>query len=110
MVGKVKEWMDKNMEQMNVGRVRSTLEVEGQVSPPLESTSKHSLEQIPLPLRKDLADYSRTSKGSLHIQSVLNILNQDLSCTVLTSLLTSSIGPFSLMNTPALSPAMSSKS
>ena len=68
VVGKVKEWMDKNMNQLSLGGVSSTqLEVEDPMSPPLESTSRQSLEQIPIPPSQELAGYSRTSKGSLHI-------------------------------------------
>merc|ERR1719318_2480996 len=99
VVGKVKEWMDKNMNQLTMGGGGSTTEpeVEDSMSPPLESTSKQSLEQTVLPTSQDLAGYSRTSKGSLHIQSILNSANPQLSSHVLSSLLTGSPGPLSLM-------------
>merc|ERR1719318_1903195 len=101
VVGKVKEWMDRNMNQFSRGGVSSTdLEVEDPMSPPLESTSKQSLEQTALPPSQDLAGYSRTSRGSLHIQSILNSANPQLSSHVLSSLLTGSPGPLSLMTSP----------
>merc|ERR1719452_405780 len=76
------------------------LEAEDPMSPPLEATSKQSMEQTPLPPNQDLAGYSRTSKGSLHIQSILNTANPQLSSHVLSSLLTGSPGPLSLMTSP----------
>merc|ERR1719318_2437237 len=102
VVGKVKEWMDKNMNQLTLGGGGSLteLEVEDSMSPPLEATSKQSLEQAPLPPSQDLPGYSRTSKGSLHIQSILNSANHQLSNHVLSSLLTGSPGPLSLMTSP----------
>merc|ERR1719508_156457 len=100
VVGKVKEWMDKNMTQFKPGAGRSGLEVEDPLSPSPDQTSKLSLEQIPLPSIQELAVYSRTSKGSLHIQSVLNSSNPEQSSFVLSSLLTSSPGPLSLMTSP----------
>merc|ERR1711942_85631 len=72
-------------------------EVKAPKSPSLESTSKKSLEQIPLPPSHELAAYCRTSKGSLHIQSVLNVDDTKLSIQVLSSLLTSNQGLLSLM-------------
>merc|ERR1719318_1302679 len=102
VVGKVKEWMDKNMNQLTMGGGGSIteLEVEDSMSSPLEATSKQSLEQAPLPPSQDLPGYSRTSKGSLHIQSILNSANPQLSSHILSSLLTGSPGPLSLMTSP----------
>merc|ERR1719318_1201008 len=102
VVGKVKEWMDKNMNQLTMGGGGSIteLEVEDSMSSPLEATSKQSLERAPLPPSQDLPGYSRTSKGSLHIQSILNSANTQLSSHVLSSLLTGSPGPLSLMTSP----------
>ena len=92
--------MDKNMAQFKPEEGRIGLEVEDPLSPTPETSSKLSLEQIPLPANQDLAGYSRTSKGSLHIQSVLNSANPEQSTLVLSSLLTSSPGPLSLMTSP----------
>jgi len=102
VVGKVKEWMDKNMNQLTMGGGGSIteLEVEDPMSPPLEATSKQSLEQAPLPPSQELSGYCRTSKGSLHIQSILNSANPQLSSHVFSSLLTGSPGPLSLMTSP----------
>merc|ERR1719425_21529 len=102
VVGKVKDWMDKNIAQLRQEVAKSCLQDERKdpKSPSLESTSKHSLEQIPLPPSKELASYSRTSKGSLHIQTVLNINDVELSSHVLSSLLTSDLGPLALMTSP----------
>merc|ERR1719427_693205 len=100
VVGKVKEWMDKNLAQFNHGDVSTGLEVKDSLSLAPDKVSKLSLEQIPLPPSQDLASYSRTSKGSLHIQSVLNSSNPELNSLVLSSLLTSSPGPLSLMTSP----------
>merc|ERR1719186_1621934 len=100
VVGKVKEWMDKNLAQLKHEEGSTGLEVEDPSSPTLDTTSKPSLEQIPLPPSRDLAGYIRTSKGSLHIQSVLNTSNPEQSSLVLSSLLTSSPGPLSLMTSP----------
>merc|ERR1711942_618627 len=75
-------------------------EVKAPKSPSLESTSKKSLEQIPLPPSHELAAYCRTSKGSLHTQSVLSMNDSDLSIHILSSLLTSDPGPLSLMTSP----------
>merc|ERR1719369_1414649 len=102
VVGKVKDWMDKNIAQLRQDVANSCLQDERKTpkSPSLESTSKQSLEQIPLPPSNELASYSRTSKGSLHIQSVLNVNDVDLGIHVLSSLLTSDLGPLSLMTSP----------
>merc|ERR1719508_236231 len=100
VVGKVKEWMDKNLAQFNHGDVSMGLEVKDPLSLTPDTASKLSLEQIPLPPSQDLASYSRTSKGSLHIQSVLNSSNPELNSLVLSSLLTSSLAPLSLMTSP----------
>eukprot|EP00092_Neocalanus_flemingeri_P018265 GFUD01019766.1.p1 GENE.GFUD01019766.1~~GFUD01019766.1.p1 ORF type:complete len:775 (+),score=242.89 GFUD01019766.1:32-2326(+) len=99
-VGKVKEWMDNNMAQLSLGGGDTNdTEVEDQLSPTLD-TSKHSLEQIPLPPSQDLSAYCKTGKGSLHIQSVLNSSNPEQSNLVLSSFLTGSPSPFSLMTSP----------
>merc|ERR1719289_113869 len=102
VVGKVKDWMDKNMAQLRQDVANSCIQDEHKApkSSSFESTSKHSLEQIPLPPSNELASYSRTSKGSLHIQSVLNINDAELSSHVLSSLLTSDLGPLALMTSP----------
>merc|ERR1719508_29524 len=100
VVGKVKEWMDKNMTQFKSVEGSIGLEVQDQLSPTLDTTSKLSLEQIPLPPCQELAVYSRTNKGSLHIQSVLNSSNPEQCSLVLSSLLTSSPGPLSLITSP----------
>jgi len=101
VVGKVKDWMDKNMAQLRLGVASSTqFESEELLSPPLEVSSKLSLERIPLPSSQELSGYSRTSKGSLHIQSVLNTSDVRLSTHILTSLLSNNPGPLSLMTSP----------
>ena len=58
------------------------------------------MERIPLPTSHELSGYSRTSKGSLHLQSVLNTSDVRLSTNILTSLLSNNPGPLSLMTSP----------
>ena len=101
VVGKVKDWMDKNIAQLRQDvAISCQEEMKALESPPFESTAKQSLEQIPLPPRHELASYCRTSKGSLHIQSVLSVNDSDLSIHVLSSLLSSDPGLLSLMTSP----------
>eukprot|EP00092_Neocalanus_flemingeri_P041290 GFUD01044962.1.p1 GENE.GFUD01044962.1~~GFUD01044962.1.p1 ORF type:complete len:886 (+),score=254.50 GFUD01044962.1:3-2660(+) len=98
-VGKVKEWMDNNMAQLSLGG-GDTNDTEVDLLSPTLDTSKHSMEQIPLPPSQDLSAYCKTGKGSLHIQSVLNSSNPKQSNLVLSAFLTGSPGPFSLMTSP----------
>ena len=64
VVGKVKDWMDKNMAQLRLGVASSTqFESVDLVSPTLEVASKQSLERIPLPTSQELSGYSRTRGG-----------------------------------------------
>jgi len=100
--GEVKDIMDKNIAQLRQGVANSRHQDECKApgALTLESTSKQSLEQLPLPPSNELASYSRTSEGSLHIQSVLNINDAELSSHVLSSLITSDLGPLSLMTSP----------
>merc|ERR1719376_1239651 len=59
VVGKVKDWMDKNIAQLRQDVANSCLQDGRKApnSPSLESTSKQSLEQIPLPPSNELASY-----------------------------------------------------
>ena len=78
VVCKVKEWMDKNINQLTVvggGGSSIELEAEDPKSPPLDAISKQSLEQTPIPPIQELPDYCRTGKGSIHIQSILITVN-----------------------------------
>ena len=71
--------MDKNTAQL---KQEVTNSVEKSINSLLpEPASTEFLDQIPLPPSREIAAYSRTSKGSLHIQSVLN------GCRVVQSLL-----------------------
>jgi len=106
VVGKVKDWMDKNSAQLKLDVMSCSQQEELDVmncsqqeevlsSPPLDVTSKKSFELIPLP--QELSSYCRTSKGSLHIQSVLSTDNVELSLHVLSSILTNDQSSISLM-------------
>ena len=103
VVCKVKEWMDKNINQLTVvggGGSSIELEAEDPKSPPLDAISKQSLEQTPIPPIQELPDYCRTGKGSIHIQSILITVNPQLGSHVLSALVTGSPGPLSLMTSP----------
>jgi len=95
VVGKVKDWMDKNSAQLKLDVANCSQQEEVSSSPPLDLSSKKSFELIPLP--QELSSYCRTSKGSLHIQSVLSTDNVELSVHVLSSMLSSNESSLSLM-------------
>jgi hypothetical protein len=96
--GKVRERMDVNQNQLSLLVSSAELGVVDPISPPIESSSKPSLEQVLLPPSRDLTGCCKTSKCSLHIQNILNMINPQLSSHILSYLLRGAFSPLSLMD------------